>query len=221
MAVSSASGERRSLSAADCLARMQAFRRRYDVKAPRYQSLVVDLEHRGVPTPVPALPGDLWIRRWHRPASADYLALFHAVGDPWLWFGRLTLDANALAALLADDAYQIHRLYQDRRVIGLLELDRRADGDVEIGYFGLVPAATGAGLGAAFLAHGLALAWQGTVSRVWLHTCSEDHPAALRTYLRAGFEPVAVRVEWVEDPRCSGLLPRHAGPHVPLAAGVP
>jgi hypothetical protein len=31
-------------------------------------------------------------------------------------------------------------------------------------------------------------AWRTAPSRVWLHTCSLDHPAALRNYQARGFE---------------------------------
>jgi RimJ/RimL family protein N-acetyltransferase len=204
--------------AAECLARMRAFDRRYDPRAGRYRSLVVDLEQRSPPADEPRLRAGLSIRRWPQPNAAEYLSLFHRVGDPWLWFGRLRLDPKTLSGLLANDRYHFHRLYRGDEVVGLLELDRRVAGEVEIGYFGLVPEATGHGLGGPFLAAAIAMAWEGDVRRVWLHTCSEDHPAALPSYLRAGFEPVAERVEWVDDPRCSGLLPPDAGPHVPMAA---
>jgi hypothetical protein len=36
-------------------------------------------------------------------------------------------------------------------------------------------------------------AWRARPSRVWLHTCTLDHPAALPNYLQRGF--VAVREE--------------------------
>jgi hypothetical protein len=49
-----------------------------------------------------------------------------------------------------------------------------------------------------------------------VHTCSLDHPAALPSYLRAGFRPVRRAFESFPDPRLSGLLPRDAAPQIPL-----
>ena len=67
---------------------------------------------------------------------------------------------------------------------GYYVLDRQGD-SVEVRFFGLLPAVQGAGLGGHLLTHalrrGLALA-----PRVWLHTCSLDHPAALPNYEARG-----------------------------------
>ena len=61
---------------------------------------------------------------------------------------------------------------------------------MEIAYFGLVPAAIGRGLGRALLTAAVDAAWslKPVPSRVWLHTCTLDHPAALRNYLARGFQ---------------------------------
>ena len=71
---------------------------------------------------------------------------------------------------------------------GYVELDRRVEGEVEIAYFGLVPDCIGRGLGSALLDWALERAWSDRPCRVWLHTCSLDHPKALAVYRRAGFE---------------------------------
>ena len=60
--------------------------------------------------------------------------------------------------------------------------------DVEIAYLGLCPAYLGRGLGKHLLSYGIDRAWQGDVSRVWLHTCNLDAPNALDNYLKRGFK---------------------------------
>ena len=35
----------------------------------------------------------------------------------------------------------------------------------------------------------LELAWSRPISRVWVHTCTFDHPSALAFYQRSGFLP--------------------------------
>ena len=54
------------------------------------------------------------------------------------------------------------------------------------------------------------------MSRVHVHTCSLDHPAALPAYRRAGFIPYKRAVERFPDPRLSGILPSESAPQVPL-----
>ena len=100
--------------------------------------------------------------------------------------------------------------------VGILELDFRADGECELGYFGLVQELTAKGFGRWLMAQALALAWRKSVKRVWVHTCTLDHPRALGFYRAAGFVPYATAIETFADPRIAGLLPREAAPHVPL-----
>jgi hypothetical protein len=52
-----------------------------------------------------------------------------------------------------------------------------------------------------------------------VHTCSDDHPAALSFYMRSGFSPYARMIEIQADPRLTGHLPPGAAPHVPLIGG--
>ena len=51
-------------------------------------------------------------------------------------------------------------------------------------------------------------AWQRNPRRIWVHTCTYDHPRALGVYQRAGFV-VYKRVPLTfPDPRLTGALPR-------------
>ncbi|MGH9550391.1 MAG: GNAT family N-acetyltransferase, partial [Terriglobales bacterium] len=52
---------------------------------------------------------------------------------------------------------------------------------------GLLPDFVGRGLGKYFLVEMLNFAWLHNPSRVWLHTDSDDHPNAIKTYKNAGF----------------------------------
>jgi hypothetical protein len=59
-------------------------------------------------------------------------------------------------------------------------------------------------------------AWAHPIERLWVHTCTLDHPGALAFYVRSGFRPYRRQVEVADDPRLSGALPRNAAPHVPI-----
>lgn len=147
---------------------------------------------------------------------ARYRRLFAAVGEDWLWFGRRLLDDAALAAILSDPAVWCRAVVRDGRDVGLVELDRRVEGEVELAYFGLTREAIGGGLGRALMGIALDEAWKGTPERVWVHTCHFDHPGALGFYRRSGFTPYALALELGPDPRLTGVLPRDCAPHVPL-----
>ena len=68
--------------------------------------------------------------------------------------------------------------------------------DVEIAYFGLAPRFIGKGFGGYLLSHAIksAWAWEGT-RRVWVHTCTLDHPTALQNYKARGLEVYKVGTE--------------------------
>ena len=70
---------------------------------------------------------------------------------------------------------------------GYFELRGDHAGGIEIVYFGLLPEFTGRGLGAHMLTIAVDTAWSRDPERVWLHTNTMDHPAALTNYLRRGF----------------------------------
>jgi GNAT superfamily N-acetyltransferase len=71
---------------------------------------------------------------------------------------------------------------------GYYVLDHQRE-SVEVRFFGLLPAFQGAGLGGHLLTHALRRGLE-LAPRVWLHTCSLDHPAALPNYEARGLRVV-------------------------------
>ena len=63
------------------------------------------------------------------------------------------------------------------------------DDSVEIAYFGIVESEFGRGFGKHLLSSAVRDAWALGPRRVWLHTCTLDHPNALSNYLARGFTP--------------------------------
>lgn len=181
-------------------------------------AIVTSLEMTKRPAPPPPIRAPFRLDRWETPDLGRYRALYREVGAPWLWFSRLAMTDAELAAILHDPKVALHvPSRRDGTPVGILELDFRVAGECELAFFGLVPGMTGRGIGAWLMAHALRLAWNGEgVDRVWVHTCTLDHPAALGFYVRHGFRPFARAVETFADPRLAGLLPRDCAAGVPL-----
>ena len=139
------------------------------------------------------------IQRAERPTVSFYRYLYDTVGADWDWYERRRLSGDALAAIIHDDAVEVFVLYVRGVPGGYVELDRRVEGEIEIAYFGLIPEYIGRGLGPALLDWALERAWSYGPRRVWLHTCSLDHPQALAVYRQAGFEVVDRQVVSVES----------------------
>jgi GNAT superfamily N-acetyltransferase len=190
------------------------------LKAGELAAVVTFLEMRERPTvEVPASP--LRLRRIDRPDPAAYRDLFRLVGAPWLWFSRLVMDEWKLDAIIRDPEVELFAVEDEHgRDAGMLELDFRESGQCEIAFVGLVPELSGKGHGRWLLAEAVSLAWREGVTRVHVHTCSLDHPAALAAYRRAGFTPFKRAVERFPDPRLLGILPRECAPQIPLIGGV-
>ena len=112
-------------------------------------------------------------RRFYEGVGADY-AWIDQLGRDEAWWQA---HAEAVETWVIPDA-------------GYYEL--RVDGDnVEIAYFGLLPAFHGRGLGGAMLEHALRRGFE-LGRRVWLHTCSLDGPHALPNYQARGLVPYRV-----------------------------
>jgi GNAT superfamily N-acetyltransferase len=153
-------------------------------------------------TPPRALPANVRVERAPRIPLGFYRYLYETVGAPWCWVDRRWMGDAELASLVHAEGVEVHVAYADGAPAGYVELDARAPGEVEIVYFGLVPAWIGRGLGGPLLDLAIARAWSlPGVTRVWVHTCSLDHPSARAAYERAGLVVYEAHEHEEWDPR--------------------
>ena len=162
-------------------------------------------------------PSALRLRRVERPNVEAYRALFRLVGAPWLWFSRLIMDDAKLAGIIQHEDVELFVVEDEQgRDAGMVELDFRERGECGLAFIGLVPELSGKGHGKWLLAEAISRAWRDGITRIHVHTCSLDHPAALAAYRRAGFVPFKRAIERFPDPRLLGYLPRACAPQIPL-----
>lgn len=147
---------------------------------------------------------------------ADYRHHFRTVGQNLLWFSRLLMVDEKLKSVLANPAIASFVFQRGDQMLGLLELNFEDMANCELAFFGLVPDVVGNGLGRMLMDEAIRRAFAKPTGRLWLHTCTLDHPAAMPFYLRSGFTPYARMVEIHDDPRLQGKLPLTAAPQVPL-----
>jgi GNAT superfamily N-acetyltransferase len=136
---------------------------------------------------VDAPRSDLAVVHVPMPSVEYYRTLYDAVGAEYRWLSRRKLTDLELASIIHDPHDELHVLRVDSVDGGFAELDCRNSGQIEIVQFGLMPAYIGQGWGKWFLQHIVDYCWNRKPDRVWLHTCTFDHPAALPNYERAGF----------------------------------
>jgi GNAT superfamily N-acetyltransferase len=122
-----------------------------------------------------------------------YRDLYVEVGRDYHWKDRLAWTEAQFRAWLAGPS-TVWLLSVRGAPAGFFELRRHADGSVEIAYLGLLPGFVGQGLGKFLLTRAVEEAWALQPARVWLHTCTLDHPTALPNYLKRGFRKVGEEV---------------------------
>ena len=113
--------------------------------------------------------------------------LYTEVGGAYHRIDRLPWSDDTIRAYLADPAVSLWVMWVAGAPAGYFELRRDSSGGVEIAHFGLLSEFTGRGLGGHLLTEAVVQAWAAGANRVWLHTNTMDHPAALPNYLKRGF----------------------------------
>lgn len=131
---------------------------------------------------------DVCVEQVTSPSTAFYRQLYRSVGEDYCWVDRLVMPDRELQSILGDDRVRVFVLRVAGELAGYSELDGRIENEIQLAYFGLFPTCLGQGLGRFFLNWTLRTAWSLRPSRVWVHTCDLDHPAALPTYVKAGFQ---------------------------------
>jgi GNAT superfamily N-acetyltransferase len=187
-----------------------------DVPAGKVAAVVTHLEMTARPSLRPDPPGTWSLRKVEAPGLDWFRDLNRRVGEEWLWFSRVRMADAELVAIIQSPLVEIYALVHEGRDEGLLELDFRDAGQCELVFFGVTAPLIGSGVGRWLMNHALELAWSRPLKRVWLHTCTFDHPSALAFYQRCGFRPFRRQIEVADDPRLDGTAPRHVAKHVPI-----
>ena len=187
-----------------------------DIPAGKIAAVVTHLEMTARPPRRDDPPGAWTLRKADTPALDWYRDLHRRVGEEWLWFSRMRMNDAKLAAIIHAAGIEVYALIADGRDEGLLELDFREAGQCELVYFGVTAKLIGTGAARFLMNRALERAWSSDVRRVWLHTCTFDHPLAIAFYQRSGFRPFRRQIEIANDPRLDGTAPRTAARHVPI-----
>jgi GNAT superfamily N-acetyltransferase len=187
-----------------------------DVPSGKIAAVVTHLEMTERPTLPPDPPGAWTLRRAEAPALDWFRELYRRIGEEWLWFSRSRMSDAELAALIREPSAEIYALVLDGRDEGVLHLDFSTPGQCELSLFGVTTKLIGSGAGRFLMNRALERAWSQAVTRIWVHTCTFDHPRALAFYQRSGFRAFRRQIEISDDPRLDGTLPRHVAKHVPM-----
>lgn len=125
--------------------------------------------------------------------------LYQYIGKPWHWTDKLTWTDSQWQDYVSQPGIRTWIGYWKGAIAGYYELSDDLQGNVEIMYFGLAEPFIGKGLGGYFLSNAIECAWSiAGVQRVWVHTCTLDHPQALANYQARGFSLFREEIENLE-----------------------
>jgi GNAT superfamily N-acetyltransferase len=115
--------------------------------------------------------------------------LYSLVGEAWCWTDKLALSDPQWKAYAEASNLRTWVAYYKGSIAGYFELNTDMELNVEIAYFGLEPKFIGKGFGGYLLSCAIKFAWQEcSAKRVWVHTCTLDHPNAINNYQSCGFK---------------------------------
>jgi GNAT superfamily N-acetyltransferase len=134
-----------------------------------------------------SLRADLTVACVEQPMPELNRFFYASVGAEWYWIDRLPWTYRQWLDYLSRPGVETWVFSVAGVPAGYFELNGQPSGDVELIYFGLLPAFTGQGLGGHLLTQAIERGWAFPARRVWLHTCTLDHPSALSNYQARGF----------------------------------
>lgn len=118
---------------------------------------------------------------------------YQSVGRAWHWQDADDWTLDDWRAHTERPQLRLWVLWLQGSPAGYVEMERHHDGSIEFISFGLTPPFIGHGLGGPLLSEAVRVAfdWRDATgrqpSRLWLSTCSKDHPQARRNYEKRGF----------------------------------
>ena len=168
----------------------------------RIPTVVTFLEMHSKPAaiPPPYPKSKVALLRAENPPVHFYRYLYDVIGRGYKWVDRKKLTDVQLAQLLGDTQIELYVLYVNGCPAGLAELDFREPEIGHLAYFGLVPDFIGQKLGYYFLYHTSVNAWLKPITKLFVNTCTLDHPRALPLYQRMGFVPYNREDRYIEIP---------------------
>ena len=122
--------------------------------------------------------------------SIDLCKFFYKeVGRDFFWRDRLKWSNQDWLDYVNNDFFKLYILKYNNRLAGYYELlyDSKTN-SIEIPYFGIFKEFYGKKIGGYLLTKALSTSFKQKINKVWVHTCTLDHPNALKNYLARGMK---------------------------------
>ena len=114
---------------------------------------------------------------------------YKEVGRDFFWRDRLKWRDQDWLDYINNDFFKLYILKYNNKFAGYYELlyDPK-NSSMEIAYFGIFKEFYGKGIGGYLLTDAILTSFNQKINKVWVHTCTLDHPNALKNYLARGMK---------------------------------
>ena len=112
---------------------------------------------------------------------------YKQVGKNHRWIDRLSWSDEKWINYISNRNLETYIISEFDELVGFFELLYNPGlEETEISYFGLLEEYIGKGIGGYALSVAIKKSFEKNIRRVWLHTCTLDHPNALKNYIARG-----------------------------------
>ena len=112
---------------------------------------------------------------------------YKQVGKKHRWIDRLSWSDGKWINYISNKNLETYIISESDELAGFFELLYNPElKETEISYFGLLEEYIGKGIGGYALSEAIRKSFEKKIRRVWLHTCTLDHPNALKNYIARG-----------------------------------
>ena len=112
---------------------------------------------------------------------------YKQVGKKHRWIDRLSWSDEKWINYISNKNLETYIICESEELVGFFELLHNPElRETEISYFGLLEEYIGKGIGGYALSVAIKKSFEKNIRRVWLHTCTLDHPNALKNYIARG-----------------------------------
>ena len=112
---------------------------------------------------------------------------YKQVGKKHRWIDRLSWSDGKWINYISNKNLETYIISESEELAGFFELLYNPElKETEISYFGLLEEFIGKGIGGYALSVAIKKSFEKNIRRVWLHTCTLDHPNALKNYIARG-----------------------------------
>ncbi len=124
------------------------------------------------------------------PANFEINKFFYKqVGKKYQWIDRLTWTNNDWIKYTSNKNLKTYVLKQEDDFVGFFEIIFNTEiNECEIAYLGILEEFFNKGCGGYLLSKAIEKSFDIGAERVWVHTCSLDHPNAIKNYISRGMK---------------------------------